>query len=142
MRLVQKIDDDVRAWLKFIITIEAGLGIALWSVIAYGDQKMVAGYFKAVVVGLVSLVAVFTPICMFAIIHRARQWQLWYFDCAIEIQRQLKIKVFPVDGRDILPSRMGPILWWLFVLTVIVAGGFAAATIAAFYNLGVLPWKK
>ncbi len=92
MKLHVKHDDMVRAWIQFLITIEAALAFALWSVLTFGHRSP---QLSALAAALITAIAIATAISLTCIIHRTRRWEKWFGRRACDLQRRIGVEIYP-----------------------------------------------
>jgi hypothetical protein len=130
--LVMNQDHVAQNWIKFLITIEAGLAIAF----AFAFGRVLPNWFQTLAILVIPVMGGALAISLAFIVVRERQWQNHYIN-RFNILPGLSGVVFPTRadelGSDVGKTGLGAISWSVIFLVAVI-------TLAWFFAL-VVAWK-
>lgn len=86
-------DEIRRAWIQFLITVEAGVVLGLWALVSFG--KELPGFLAIGGCWAIVGFGIGTAQHMMAIIARVHAWSNWYQNRAAKLANELGLDIFP-----------------------------------------------
>jgi len=96
--LITNQDHVTQGWIKFLITIEAGLAVALAFILKPGNDSTFPDWFTRSVSIIIPALGILAAFILTDIIIRERKWQTWYVQ---------KYKALPNDFPEVFPGEKG-----------------------------------
>ena len=93
MRLVTHHDEIRKEWMRFLITIEGGVVIAIWALITF--SKDIPGWLVTLGCSMVGAFGVITAESLLKVIDRIQAWRNYYQRAAGQIAGRLGLEIYP-----------------------------------------------
>jgi hypothetical protein len=123
-------DHVAQNWIKFFVTIEAGLAVAF----AFAFGQLLPAWFQRLAILLIPIMAIALAISLTLIVVRERQWQNLYIKKFNDLPGHSGL-VFPVEadelGSEVGKPSYGTISWTVMFLAGVIISAWLSAFVVA-----------